>query len=913
MNFVTWSIRNPVPAMMLFIMLLIGGVYGFHSLGIQDRPDINFPGVIVSMSYAGTPPDQMETEIARKIEDAVANVVGVHHINSTVTQGYSQTFIELQLGTDVPQAMNDVRDAITRIRPSLPPDALEPSLSRVSVAGLPILTYSVTAPNLSETELSWFVDQTVLRRLGALPGMGRVERVGGVDREIRVSLDPDRMSAIGATATDISRQLKRIQADLPAGTSRVGGQEQSVRALGTIASVDELAQLPIVLSDGRSIRLDAIATVTDQATERRSLALLDGKPVVGFRVTRASDASVDGLARSVESAVMELRREHPEVQINIVDDTQVQLVRVSFRSSMEMLIEGALLAILVVWWFLRDWRATIISASALPLAIIPTFLGMALIGYSLNLLTLLALSLVVGMLVDDAIVEVENIVRHLRMGKTPLDAATDAAVEIGLAVIATTLALCAVYVPVAFLSGIFGQFFRPFAFTATLAVLFSLLVARMLTPAMAAYFMRPHAAVAEPRLLRPYLRGVQWCLQHRRATLAVATAAFILANALAAFLPSGLTPAGDQGVSEFAIELPPGSTLEQTRAAAEQLRARIAVMPETVRVFAVIGDGTQVRTATVKAVWKPRKLRKLGSVQLQTIVIGKAAELPGMRVTLAGFAGFGSNQLQFALLGDDPAKLADAAEAAKRDLQAQPGLASVTTSASLLEPEIVIRPMAERAAEMGVTTDAMSTAVRFATSGDVDIGLPKMNLPTRQVPIRVRLDDSARADIARLRLLPVPGRDGPVRAGEHHPLRSQPQHQPQRQSRRHIAGRSHGSRGHVAQHAQPASRHQQARHRRCPVLPGSDQQLHDRHDHRRALRLRAAGAVVPRFRAAHHDTQRYPALRWWRVRRALDLPFRAVGLVADRHPDPHGYRRQELDPAGGIRSHGAARPWHVAA
>jgi multidrug efflux pump subunit AcrB len=747
MNFVTWSIRNPVPALMLFVVLLVGGVMGFRSLGIQDRPDITLPYVTVSMSYPGTPPEQIETEITRKIEDAVANVVGVRHISSEVSQGLSLTTIELQIDTDVPQAVDDVRDAVTRLRPTLPADALEPAVSRATTAGFPILTYSVSAPNLSETELSWYVDQTIARRLSSIGGVGRVARIGGVDREIRVSLDPDRMNALGATASDVSRQLKLIQADLPAGTSRVGGQEQTVRALGTISSTAELAHL------------DAIATVTDQEADRRTLALLDGRPVVGFSVTRAWGASADGVARGVEAAVAELRKARPGMQISVIDDSSIQQVRESYRSSMEMLIEGALLAILVVWLFLRDWRATVISASALPLAIIPTFLGMAVMGYTLNLLSLLALSLVVGMLVDDAIVEVENIVRHLRMGKAPLDAATDAAVEIGLAVVATTLALCAVFTPVAFLSGIFGQFFRPFAFTATLAVLFSLLVARLLTPAMAAYFMRAHPHDSEPRFLRRYLRAVEWCLVHQRTTLITATVAFVAAISLGAFLPSSFAPASDIGASQLQVELPPGSTLGQTRAATEQVRARIAAMPQVERVFCVIGDGTQVRTATVTVVWKPRKVRKLPSSVLQTRALRATADLPGLRVATSQFGG---NSLNFALVGDNAGQLADAAQRVTRDLQAQPGLAAVSTNASLLDPEIVIRPMPDRAAEMGVTTEAMSTAVRFATTGDVDVGLPKMNLPDRQVPIRVRLDDSARADIARLRLLPVPGRNGAV-------------------------------------------------------------------------------------------------------------------------------------------------------
>jgi multidrug efflux pump subunit AcrB len=759
MNFVTWAIRNPVPVLMLFVILTVGGIFGFRSLGIQDRPDIVFPTVFVSMSYAGAPPDQLETEVTRKIEDAVANVVGVRHISSSVSQGSSRTSLELQVDTDIAQAIDDVRDAVTRVRPNLPADALEPVISRATTAGQPILTYSVSAPGMSDTELSWFVDQTVLRQLGAVAGVGRVRRIGGVDREIRVSLDPDRMSALGATTSDVSRQLKRIQADLPAGTSRIGGQEQSVRALGTINSAAELEQLPIVLGDGRAVRLDAIASVTDQESERRSLALLDGKPVIGFDITRGWGASVDAVATDAEAAVAVLRAQYPNIQIGVIDDSPVQQVRESFRTSMEMLLEGAALAILVVWLFLRDWRATLISASALPLAVIPTFLGMALLGYTLNLITLLALSLVIGMLVDDAIVEVENIVRHLRQGKPPLQAASDAVTEIGLAVVATTLTLCAVFVPVAFMGGIAGQFFRPFAFTATVAVLFSLLVARLLTPTLAAHFMRAHPRMAEPALLRPYLRAVDWCLRHRRWSLGIATAVFAALLSIGTLLPSGFSPGSDQGASELVVELPPGATLQQTLAASEQVRARVASMPETERVFSVIGDGANVHSASLAVVWKPRTERKLLTSELQAHAVQASADLPGIRVKTRAQSG---NGVQFSLVGDDAPALAAAADRVMRELQATPGFSAVGSSASLLQPEIVIRPIVERAAELGVTTEAMSTAVRFATSGDVDIGLAKLNLPSRQLPIRVRLDDAARADIARLRLLPVPGRGGTV-------------------------------------------------------------------------------------------------------------------------------------------------------
>jgi len=760
MNFVTWAIRNPVPVLMLFVVLTVGGLVSFRSLDIQDRPDVAFPNIIVSMSYAGAPPDQLETEITRKIEDALANVVGVTHITSNVSLGSSTTVVEFEFGTDLSQATDDVRDAITRIRSNLPADALEPVISRATTAGGAILTYGVSSIDpISDEELSWFVDQSVMRRLSVLPGVGRVARIGGVEREIRVSLDPDRMSALGATASDVSRQLRRIQADLPAGTARVGGLEQNVRAIGTIASASELEALPIVLTDGRSIQLSAIATVTDQSAERRQLALLDGKPVVAFSVTRAWGAGVAAVADGAEKAVAELREQYPRMRFTVIDDSEVRNVRESYSSSMEMLIEGALLAILVVWVFLRDWRATLISASALPLAIIPTFLGMKLLGYTLNLLTLLALTLVVGMLVDDAIVEVENIVRHLRQGKPPLAAATDAAIEIGLAVVATSLTLCAVYVPVAFMGGVAGEFFRPFAFTAALAVLCSLLVARLLTPAMAAYWMRPHEGEEKaPRGLSAYLSAIDWCLRHRRITLLTATVLFIGSMALGAFVPKGFSPGGDFGASELVLQLPPGANLQQSLDVANRARERLAGMKDIRHTFAVIGNGSTVNSTSLAVMWVPRKERTDSVQVLQRRAVQAVSELPGVRVQTRSR----DSVVQFNLVGEDYVALNAAAARVVNEMKTTPGFSAAQSGASLLQPEIEIRPLPARAAELGVTTDAISTAIRFATSGDVELGLPKLNLPSRQVPIRVRLDDAARADISRLRLLPVPGRGGAV-------------------------------------------------------------------------------------------------------------------------------------------------------
>jgi multidrug efflux pump subunit AcrB len=772
MNFVTWSIRNPVPVIVLFVMLTVAGLLSFPLLGIQDMPDIELPAVVVTVAYPGVPPSQLESEVTRKVEDTVSSVAGIEHISSTVNEGASTTVIFFDFDREISEAVDDIRDAVTRIRSDLPADAREPVISRITTLGRPVVTFSVEAENMSDTELSWFVDLTVMREITAAKGVGAVSRIGGVSREIRVDLHPDQMAALHATASDVSRQLRKIQAEYPGGEGRVGGLEQSVRTTGTIASAQELAALPIVLTDGRTVRLDTIADVRDQAAERRQLALLDGKPVIGFEVVRAWGASAIGVAESSREIVERMGKQYPGVKFKEVSST-VDFIRKSYASSMEMLFEGALLAVIVVWVFLRDWRATFISAAALPLAIIPTFWAMHLLGYTLNVLTLLALSLVVGMLVDDAIVEVENIVRHLRMGKKPLDAAKDAALEIGMAVVATTLTLCAVFVPVAFMGGIPGEFFRPFAFTSAVAVLFSLLVARMLTPMMAAYMLEPHAEHETISAMKSwYLASVTWCLAHRRRTLGIATLLLAASLALMPFIPKGFAPVGDLGFAVLTVELAPGATLEETTRVAETIRKRVMGMPEVTSVYSTIGAGGtgggpsqagnssgDVRRANITIQLKPAEERNITQQEFQIKAAALLANIPGVRIAFGAQTG---SKLQITLAGDDPKALEAASAAVERDLGTLPGLGSVTSSASLMKPEIVIRPMPDRAAELGVTTDTLSAVTRIATSGDIDNSLAKLNLASRQIPIRVQLPDNARGDLESIRLLSVPSRTGSV-------------------------------------------------------------------------------------------------------------------------------------------------------
>ncbi|MGB4855856.1 MAG: efflux RND transporter permease subunit, partial [Candidatus Dechloromonas phosphoritropha] len=585
MNVSAWSIRNPIPAILVFVMLTLLGVMAFHAMKIQQFMDIDLPTVTVTASLPGAAPAQMETEVARKIENSVATLQGIKHIYTKVQDGTATVTIEFRLEKPTQEAVDDVRDAVSRIRADLPGELRDPVISKVNLSGAPILTYTVTSSRMDDEALSWFVDNTVTKSILSVRGVGAVSRVGGVTREIRVELDPARLLALRATASDVSRQLRQIQQEASGGRSDIGGAEQSVRTIATVKSAEELGALEIALSDGRRIRLDQLASVTDTVAEQRSAALLNGKPVVGFEIVRSRGAGEVEVADGVRARLEKIQAEHPDVTIteafNFVDP-----VIENFEGSMWLLIEGAILAVIVVWLFLRDWRATVVSATALPLSIIPTFAVTYLMGFTLNVVTLLSLSLVVGILVDDAIVEIENIMRHLRMAKTPYQAAMEAADEIGLAVIATTFTLIAVFLPTAFMSGVPGKFFVQFGWTAAIAVFFSLVVARMLTPMMAAYILQPpRGEHREPAWMAIYTRWAAWCLKHRLATMGATAVFFFGSFSLVPLLNKGFLPPDDLSQTQVALALPPGSTFSETFAAAEHARRIVEENPHVRMVY----------------------------------------------------------------------------------------------------------------------------------------------------------------------------------------------------------------------------------------------------------------------------------------------------------------------------------------
>lgn len=772
MNVSAWSIRNPIPAILLFILLTLAGLVAFKAMKVQQFMDIDLPMVTVVASLPGAAPGQLETEVARKIENSVATLQGIKHIYTKVQDGTVTVTVEFRLEKPTQEAVDDVRDAVSRIRSDLPGDLRDPVVSKVSVAGSPILTYTVASSRMDEEALSWFVDNSIAKAILSARGVGAVARVGGVAREVRVELDPARMLALGATAADISRQLRRIQQEASGGRADIGGVEQSVRTIGTVHSAAELAAMDIVLSDGRRVRLDQIAEVVDTVGERRSAALLNGKPVVGFEITRSRGAGEVEVAAAVAVVLERLRAEHPDIEIteafNFVDP-----VIENYEGSMWLLIEGAILAVIVVWLFLRDGRATFVAATALPLSVIPTFAAMYLMGFTLNVVTLLSMSLVVGILVDDAIVEIENIMRHLRMGKTPFQAAMEAADEIGLAVIATTFTLIAVFLPTAFMSGVAGKFFVQFGWTAAIAVFFSLVVARMLTPMMAAYLLKPVADQAQPRWLGIYEGWAGWCLKHRLVTLGAAAAFFFGSFALVPLLPTGFLPPDDLSQTQVHLALPPGTRFEQTLATAEQARRIVAANPHVRLVYTALGGGAsgsdpfapagaaEVRKATLTINLTPRGERSGTSKQdIENALREALTVIPGAQIKV----GLGSANEKYVLVlaSEDGARLAEHARLVERDLRSIPGVGNITSTASLVRPELVIRPDFARMADLGVTSAAIADTLRIATAGDYDQGLAKLNLQQRQVPIVVKLPPAARTDFALLRQLTVPGRNGPV-------------------------------------------------------------------------------------------------------------------------------------------------------
>jgi len=879
-----WSIRNPVIPLVFFTGLLFAGIVSFLRMDVTNNPDVDFPAVIVNIAQPGASPTEIENQITQRVESALRSINGVNSIQSTAREGASQTFVEFEIGTNLIEAVNEVETAIDGVRGSLPDGILEPRVQKVNVVGEAIGYVAVEADDMTLEQLSWFIDDTVAKRLLKIPGMAEVGRFGGVDRQIEVILDPARMQSFGVTASQINAALRQSNLDAAGGLAEVGGTRQSLRVLGNSDTAYQLSQTQIQLGGGRSVRLADIATVKDGYSERTSISEVGGKEVVNFYMNRARGASDLTVYDAALKEMDKIETENPGVKF-IKLSTTTTYTRGQYKSSMWALVEGAVLAVVVVFIFLRDWRATAISAVAIPLSAIPTFFFMDQLGFNLNFLSLLALALVAGVLVDDAIVEIENIVRHMRMGKTAYQASIDAADEIGLPVVATSFCIVAVFLPVGLMPGVSGQFFQNFGITVVVAVLMSLAVARMITPLMAAYFLKSKgiAEHGEGPAINAYMRVLAWTLDTgkmaaRRAGLAgsgnrffyvsglllvviallfisafamfeLATGAFtggawkgllglgihkqiaaavsadtngmvnkLVAKVfevvlvltisalsfLAAFVtfkaieaPSGgnsgfsrslrwmtarfydhriwmlgigwfsllvtillfgqipgqFQPDIDTENSRVEIELVPGTTLAETKRVVNAVAAELKKEPEVIQLLERIRLG---ESSTVFIKLSPD--RKRTSIEFERDIAPKLAKFPDARVRFQSQrGGFGSGRdMTVMLAGSDPVLLEKTATELVEEMKGLKSLVAPRISADLNRPEIIITPRDKIAAELGVTTAALSQTIRIATLGEIEQNAARFSLSDRQIPIVVRLSSESRTDFRTIENLPVP-------------------------------------------------------------------------------------------------------------------------------------------------------------
>ncbi len=923
-----WSIKNPIPVAVLFIALVLAGIASYLMLPIKQYPNVSFPLVAVTITQSGAAAGEMETQITRPVEDAVAGISNVKSIRSSVVQGVSTTSIEFEIGEDLQKATDEVRSKIDQSRALLPREIDEPIVQRVDLDSLPIVTYAVSSPDMTMSQLSWFVDDTISRALQGEKGVAQVARVGGVDREINIVIDPDRMAAAGLTAPQLNNALANFSQDAPGGRVAIGDREQTVRVLAAAHTVDQLRALTIPTSGGRFVRLTDVAEVGDGAGEARSFARLDGRPVVAFQVSKTKDASDVRVEDGVIIAIAKLEAAHPGVKFtkiySIVDDT-----RASFTATKSTLLEGMVLAALVVFLFLREWRATAITAIAMPMSLIPTFIFMAIMGFSLNVVTLLGLTLVIGILVDDAIVEIENIEKRVAAGQRPYEAAMVGADAIGLAVVATTFTIVAVFAPVAFMPGIPGQFFREFGLTVAVAVLFSLVVARLLTPLLAAYFLKPST---HPHPRKPfkglYRDTLEWALDHRIVACIIGGVIFAGSIFMAAGLPAGFQPPANNNYYYLKVQGPPGATAADMDRAVTAITKLFGERPETAHVFAQIGSviassgpgggsgGSDLRDGTVTVVLHDK--RELRVPQIKALMRDKLLDLPDVRVNL--LSDDGAAEVQTILTSEDGTALERAALALERQMRGLKTIADPRPASPPSGPEIVIRPRTDEAARLGVSAADIAAVARVATVGDIDANVAKLTDGERRLPIRVRLDEGVRSDLQRIKALQVPTASGgftrldavadvEFQAG---PAKIERFGRKRRAGHR---GRSAARRGAglgQRRGRQPADHEEPARRRR---------EGHGRHgrSHGRAVRrlrrgpalghlpgVRRHGPAVWQLLQADHHHVGPAAGHRRRLHGPAGLRHEHVDPVPDRPADADGPGGQELDPAGRLRHRGRA-------
>lgn len=762
-----WAIRKPIPTIVISLALTVAGLFSFFKLPINANPVIDFPVVTVTVTQEGSSPSELENAVTRPIERAVSGLPGIRHINSTITDGVSITIVEFNLKVDPNVAISDIREQITQIRAELPQTIDEPLINRIDVEGGAILNYTVQSKDKDLTELSWFVDDTLSKKLLMVPGVQKITRLGGTSREILIEPDPVKLAALKISIADINQLLLQNNVNIPGGKMTIAGQNHTIRILGAKNEIEYLRQLKLPLEKNNWVTLGDIATINDSHKETITIARLNGEPVVGFAVFRAKGSSDTVVEKGVTQTLNEIEKEYANINVKLVT-SNVKYTMSGYNLTMQTLIEGAILTVIVVFFFLKSWRATLIAAVALPLSILPTFIILLLFDYTLNSITLLALTLVIGILVDDAIVEIENIEKYIERGERPYIAAIKASNAIGFAIIAITITIVAVFLPVSFVGGFVGKYFVPFGITVSAAVLSSLLVARLVTPLMSAYLLLPKKHIKAdkedtPEWIKKYVSILDKTLKFRKTALVLAFIFLLGSLGLVDLLPSGFLPKSDVSIAKIEVETPPGTQAEQSDAVLQNIIKKLQDRPEIIDVFSVAGvedsSGTiSQNKSNILINLVPINERKLSQKEFEQSLAPVLGEIPDIRYNFGNSEG--NRDVSIVLASEDPQILSQTVDQLRREMMQLNGLKNIQALQPLPRREIIITPNIAEAARAGVTTDALGSVIKTATIGEINANVSKFNLPDRQIPVRVLLSKEKRDNLTVLNDLYVNSTSG---------------------------------------------------------------------------------------------------------------------------------------------------------
>lgn len=741
-----WAIKNPLlPVLVLFIGMVMGA-FSYHSIPITQFPDISFPVVQVNVTQQGTSVTEMERQVTAKVESAINNIAGVKRVSSTVNEGASMTMIEFQLGTNASDVLTEVKDKITQIRNQLPAGIDEPIVSKLDIEGGAVMTYAIQDNRRSVEELTWLTDDVITRELAALRGAAKVERFGGQDPEILFKVNKQKLQTYGISFSQVTQALHNSFVSQSAGFS-VSDEKYFPLKVNGEQSLQALSSTPIQVGD-KVLSLQDLGTVTMQPERVRSISRLNGKPVITLSIYKAKGQSEVSLKQRVDVKMASLAKTYHFDYQRVQD--QVKQVENSYKTTVSAFVEGTVLAVLVVLLFLRHVPATIISAAAIPFATIPTFVVLELMGFSLNMVSLLALSLVSGILVDDAIVEVENIIRHKKMGKTAYQAALDASDEIGLAVLATSAVIIAVFIPVSFMEGIVGQYFRQFGLTVAVAVFFSLLVARFITPVMAAYWMGEKPVPShQPNWIKTYSHVLQWAIQNTKKTIAMGLGFILLSGFMATKIPSGFVTESDTGTGVFSVKFSAGTSVsaaDETLVRASSLIAKS--IPEVTATLSQVGDPKStvpaVSTGTIRTVYVHKSERSRSAKELESAVLSTLKQIPGIEVS--GLRPDGQKAVAINLVSKNTDVLYPYAEKISQYMVSSPLFIGVSDSLPKSRTEWQLIPDYKVMSKYGVTLTMLTNEVRQATQGESDSSAVKYKLPERELRIVPQLGNTLTLD-----------------------------------------------------------------------------------------------------------------------------------------------------------------------